>query len=69
VERNHGFVIAQHADEGLDLLYVARQCDLKDCIDLLLLWFDTFSHKYVAEGIREWKARWVEDDVISDARI
>ncbi len=35
--RNHGFVMVQHADEGLDLLYcckAARQCNLKDCIDL-----------------------------------
>jgi hypothetical protein len=40
--------MVQHADEGSDLLYVAGQGDLKDCIDLLLLWFDTFSGKYEA---------------------
>jgi hypothetical protein len=47
VARNHCFVMVQHANEGLDLFDIARQwCDLKDHIDLLLLWFDTFSGKY-----------------------
>ncbi len=31
---------------GSDLFDITRWCDLKDCIDLLLLWFDTFSGKY-----------------------
>jgi hypothetical protein len=44
--RNHHFVMVQHANEGSELLEVVRQCDLKDCNDLLLLWFDTFSGKY-----------------------
>jgi hypothetical protein len=46
VARNHCFVMVEHANEGSDLLNVARQCDLKDHIDHLLLQFDTFSGKY-----------------------
>ena len=46
VARNHCFLMVEHANEGLDLLNIARWCDLKDHIDLLLLWFDTFSGKY-----------------------
>jgi hypothetical protein len=43
---NHCLVMIQHADEGSDLLHIARRGNLKDCIDLFLLWFDTFSGKY-----------------------
>jgi hypothetical protein len=31
--RDHCFVMVQHADEGSDLLYIARQGNLKDCIE------------------------------------
>jgi hypothetical protein len=30
VVRNHCFVMFQHADKGLDLLYIARWCNLLD---------------------------------------
>jgi hypothetical protein len=38
--------MVQHADKGSDLFEIARWCNLKDWIDLLLLQFDTFSGKY-----------------------
>jgi hypothetical protein len=35
--------MVQHANKGLDLIEIVGWCDWKDRIDLLLLWFDTFS--------------------------